>query len=379
MILFHGSYACTLCDHLARKLNLGIGFVPPAERTHTAMLRRVASQTERGRFVDFQWHRDSSRDPGWIADAYGTRSSLRSSTKDRSAFFSRVAREFPDGPIVAMSGNVNDGRRSREYAREAVRLRDAQYSDRRVVASFVLDRQGLADNSVVAGLSPLPRGVEGIALSVQDVAFYPSVWAYEDWYAWLRLIRGFVDEEYEVVLPYSDVRGLVALGVGAREYGTGPQQSLRQLRPAKPTKKNDGARAPVSYVSIPLLSILHGSRAALESDWDRIESHSESSRALGPMAGLHATGSSFDEVWTALGQPRGEVTDSRIAQHINALVAAEDAIVAGSPADMVEAQLEESVRLSGNISKDVFKNSGGLAELDARLRAFRSVRQELAF
>jgi len=379
VIALHGSWASTLCSDLVHELDLGVGFVPPRESSHASMVGRVGSFAGRGRFVDFQWHRDAAFEPDWIQETYGARSALRSSTAHRSMFFRRVATDFPDGPVVAVSGNVNDGRRSREYARELVQIRDAEFSGRPVMASFVLDRQGLTDHSILADLNPLPRGVDGVALSIQDAAIYPSIWTYDDWYGWLRLIRGFVEAGYDVILPYSDVRGLVGVGVGAREFGTGPQQDLRQLRPAQQRQETTGAQPSVSYVSIPLLSIVHGSRAGLEAEWHRIESHAQSSVAFGRMGGLHSLGSSFDDDWTSSGRPRGELTNNRISQHIRALAAAEEAILANSTADAVEAQLEEAVALGTTISQDVFKNPGSRAELDSRLQAFRSVRRDLAF
>ena len=248
-----------------------------------------------------------------------------------------------------------------------------------MTASFVLDREGLSDNTVLADLNPVPRGVDEVALSIQDMATYPSVWTYHDWYGWLRLIRGFVEAGYDVVLPYSDVRGLVGVGVGARELGSGPQQDLRQLRPAQRRQQSSGAQPAVSYVSIPLLSIVHGSRAGLETEWHRIESHAESSAAFGTMASLHRQTSEFDEEWTATGRPRGELRDGRIAQHIRSLAAAEIAIVDSPRADTLEAQLEDSVALGSRISQDVFKNPGGQAELANRLRAFRAVRVDSSF
>lgn len=379
MIVFHGAYGSALCADLARELDLGVGFVPPQEHSYASMMNRVASLPGRGRFVDFQWYRDHGLERAWIQETYGSRPTLRASTADRSSFFRRMASEFPDGAMVGVSGGVNDGARSREYARELVQIRDAEFGNRPVVASFVLDRQGLTDNTVLAGLNPLPRGVDGVALTIQDAAVYPSVWTYDDWYGWLRLIRGFVEAGYGVILPYSDIRGLVGVGVGARELGTGPQQDLRQLRPAQQRQRSSGSQPAVSYVSIPLLSIVHGSRAGLEAEWHAIESHAQSSAPLGAMAGLHVAASSFDPQWTATGLSRGELTNNRIRQHLVALAAAEAAIRPSDAADAVEAQLEAAVALGQRVSPQVFKNSGGQGELDSRLRAYRSVRRDLSF
>lgn len=379
MILHHASYQGTQCAELISTYGLGYGVVVPSEQTYNAMMRRIDSLSTRIRHVDFQWYRDVAVERDWIEDTYGLRDNLISSTALRQSFIQRTAAEIP-GPLFSLTGPVNDGARAREYAREMVRLRDAQFPGRPVYASFVVDRQGLSDNSTLASLNPIPRGVDGVALTVQDVASYPSVWTERDWYGWLRLVRGFVSGGYEVVVPFSDVRGIVALGVGANELGSGPQQDLRQLRPAQRRQSSTGAQPAVSYLSLPLLSIVHGARASVDADWTRIETHQACSSFLGRLAQLHSQSTSFDESWMSTGRPQGELTENRIEQHISALASAEAALVASnSRADAMEQQLEHAAQLGQVISEDLFKNPGSRTELQSRLDAFRRVRRDLAF
>lgn len=379
MILHHGSYQGTHCANLITTYGLGHGVVVPSERSYDAMMRRVDGLSDRIRHVDFQWYRDVAVERDWIQETYGSRDNLISSTASRQSFIRRTAAEIP-GPLVSLTGPVNDGARAREYARELVRLRDTRFPGRHVYASFVVDRQGLSDNSTLASLNPIPRGVDGVALAVQDVATYPSVWTERDWYGWLRLVRGFVSGGYEIIVPFSDVRGIVAIGVGANELGSGPQQDLRQLRPAQRRQESTGAQPAVSYLSLPLLSIVHGARVSVEADWGRIETHRECSGSFGRLDQIHPQSASFDEGWMSTGRPRGELTESRIEQHVSALAAAEAAVVASSSrADTVEQQLEHAVQLGEVTSEDLFKNPGNRAELQSRLNAFRRVRRDLSF
>lgn len=368
----------SLCEDLTRSLDLGAGFVPPYSQAESPLLSRASSLAGRGQYVDFMWWRDPTLEPPWISGRYGDRSHLRASASARSDFIRKVAQDFPSGPLVGLSGGINDGRRSREYAREIVQLQSAEFPERDALACFVLDRQGLNDPSVLADLNPLPRGITGVSLAVQDVAAYPSVWSLDDWRGWLRLIRAFVEADYQVLLPYSDVRGLVGIAIGASQVGTGVQQDMRQLRPAQQGSPSSGASAPVSYLSIPLLSILHGARASLEPNWSEVESHRACSPALGDLADLHTQGTDFDPDWVRDGRPQGEVSQARLTQHILAIGAAETAIRALSTDDFEEV-LVRAVELADELPGDAFKNSGSKREARTRLDAYRSVRSDLSF
>lgn len=380
MIIHYGSWYGQTPLFIAEELDLGIGIVPPKVDTYNAYLDAVNRVSARIKSIDFQWYQDVSLEKAWIQDTYEQRADLKRSTSMRKTFIRRIAKEVPDGPLTSLASAVDDGQRSTEYARELVALRDADYPDREVIIPIIISRRGLTDPAVVARLLTVPRGVDGVALSVMDVQSYPSVWTGDEWYEWLRMIRTFVNADYRVILPYSDARGLVGLGAGASDIGTGAPQTFRQLRAAQPQSSSPGSRPAVSYMSVPLLSILHGTNASTEPNWAQLESHRAAPSSLGPLRHLHTQGATFDPEWVATGRGAGEINKSRIRQHLCALADTEAAIVgSANPADTVEQLLTEAVAFGAVTSTDVFRATGGKNELQIRLDAFGKIRSDLAF
>lgn len=378
MILFVSRYQTNHMLSLCRTSQATVGVLPTFEPSQPVMESRIrdALSSNLGVFIDMQWHRDATLEPAWVGQWLGAnRNAIRSSTPTRLTALQRIG--GLSRTLIAPSGPPDASARTLQHAREVVALRNRLGSADPIRACFVITRAGLHDASVVAGMAPMPAGVDEVSIAVVDAATYPSIWSEADWFEWLRLVGAMAQDGYRVVVPYSDVRGLIALGVGAADFGTGAPQALRQLRTAVPASSTGGGgNSSVSYMSIPLLAVLHGLRTSVATGFHTYESISPS--IPGGSAILPRPQSTFDPAWLSVGQPKGDVDRARLSQHMLALAAFASYVQSqSSPADAVEQHLDRAARLAQRTTQDLFREPGSKVEAMVRLSAFRRVRQAL--
>lgn len=381
MIVHAVRYQKRLTEEFAVENDLPLWLIPPDEASANSLSAsiRVAETNGLPYFLDLQWHRGTDDDAEWLEDEFRhPRDSIMRSEARRRQFFRAIGERYDSRYLLAPSGEINDTQASRLYAQEAAQVANSRLGGRPVAATFVVSKLGLMNNEIVSGVLPSP-GVTAIVLCVADAASYPSVWTEDEWYSWLKLIGTLADAGWEVLLPYSDFRGLVALGVGAANFGSGAKHGVRQL-PVDPGagQGGGGGTATVSYASAPLLAAIHGGNASVIGAGPALESHRMSLPGV-QLAGLpESDDETFDPEWACAGQGVGVTNATRIRHHLRVLSATETAIrTAANPADLVESFLAHANETADGLPADVFRQAGTQGEIEHRLLAYRRVRAEL--
>lgn len=371
MLIHVAQYQKSLAFAEASRLGASLGLHPARERSENSFRGRVREATAvgNGYRVFLGWHRDAREDPGWLTDFLGgNRGALGRRESRRLAMWSRLRDACPQDPVTSPSGPVDDTQEARELAVEAVDYSHSR-GETQTAATVVISRQALHDRGVLSRMGPLPRGLTELRLAVFDTSGYPSVWSEEDWYEWLRLIHTHAQSGLAVIAAHSDVRGLVALAAGAADFGTGLQQPLRQLQ--TPSSSRGGPAPSVSYLSLPLLSVLHGENAAVAPHWADLESHRLCLDPAIPLSMLHAQGPSFDPGWLARGLPGGQLAASRLRQHLTALASAQEYLQsAPNLPRRVRDWCRNSAALAASLGEDFYKTAGSRDEVLARRDAF---------
>lgn len=330
--------------------------------------RRVA-------YLDMRWYRPG--EPPWFqALCSAGRSAFDTTEAVRRDVFNELANRFPSGPLIAPSGPANDVQRSLDLGRELTALRDADYQGRPVFASVTLNRQGLNDTVLTQFIPPV--GIQGFLITVLDATTYPSIWSETEWFTYMRLVATLARNQYAVILTGSDIRGLVASSLGDIQFTTGVSREDRQVPQDVAESTSGGGNAPVSYLSAPLLTVLHGERLAVDAN-ARVAG--ETHRRCQPFGRLEAPsrGVAFDPDWLQSAGTTGDQIRSRIARHLRDLRAVEEWLRSqGSQPDAMEHLLEHSAAVGGQLPADIFKSPGSREELGHRLRAFTRVRQALS-
>lgn len=364
----------------ARSTGSGVCVVADRQSSTNTLNQKVKAAVNDSRLalVNWRWYRPADQTPEWFeAFAGATRGNIEAAEATRRQFFEFLGDQFPNGPLLAPTGPVNDPARSLSYVREMVGVRDSAFTGREVYASLAVDKQGLQDPAVLSLITP-PVGVSGIFLTVLDSTAYPSTWTESEWLAWLRLVGSLQLAGLSVVLDCADLRGLVALGLVDLQYSTGTGYGDRQA-PLDPSGGGGaGATAPVAYFSAPLLSVMHGENLAVEpTGRDAAENHA----GCGVFGGLPfpAAGSDFDADWMVPGGGVGVQTTRRFERHFHDLHSVETWLRAQSNrVDAMETLLVHAESAGSPVSPHLFKTPGSRGELASRLAAFRAARAALA-
>lgn len=342
---------------------------PNREMSRTGLDNRLAATGNA--VVDFEWHSPSDEDAGWVTDTYGDRDQLRARSDKRGDFMVAV-RALTQAPFLAPGGRPDRVADSLRFARDAV---DALPHGTPVWATVTLTRPGITDPQVVMQMNQLHRDISGIYLVVHDNAGFPAAWSAEELLEYLKLIGSQSLAGREVVAAHSHVRGLLATALGTAHVGTGVFKSMKQYgspRSGGGAQPGQGPQPTASYLSLPLLAILHGenAEAILGADIQHVESHDRSLPNC-RLRGLPASG----DAWDAWRNPDGNANVSRGLLGIRAMAAAESELLAsGNPADLMEAWLDEAARIAQRVSSEAFQTAGLRAEVLARPDVFRQAR-----
>lgn len=384
MIVHVPPYGSSALEEIVRSPGVILTAYPNREQSRNGLSNRLQFGAART-VVDFEWHSPSDSEKPWVAAAFGARSDLRSSTSDRREMFADIATLTDDEAVLAPGGRPDQLSDSCRYAKELW-----EESGQSTWATIAISRQSLVDPSVLMQVNQLHVGVDGFYLVVVDNAGFPSNWAANELESYLGLTAAQALSGRTVLAAHADVRGLMAVALGASHLGTGLAKAMRQYgaptgggagvsgEPAPPTK---------SYLSLPLLGVLHSDRAQAilsESELRSVESHSEC--VQGVRLDLQEVTSVFAEDWM---RSDGNPNIRRALSSVLSLNAAEAAIMAGDEtgadfernltrrADFLANWLESAASLAGSLDQSVFQTPGARSEICVRPAAFAAVRQSV--
>lgn len=384
MIVTLSRYRVNLAEQFARDEGCDVLFSVDRQGGYGPFERRWQAAVDDGRFafVDLRMYAQQPSYPRWITRYGGHhRRSLARTRSARADCFAALNEVFDSGPLLAPSADVDDVSGSLARAAEWAALRDRSSPGRPIYASVAISRSGLRNNSVLAQFR-VPVSLQGISLTVVDVQAYPSTWTQDEWFRWLRLVGTLIRAGQSVILPYSDLRGLVALGLagagsGRVDYSTGCPQADRQTSLSSSSSGGGGATAPVTYLSAPLLSLLHGEYLAFD---DAAREAGETHRGCSPfgtLAGVPQRADAFDTEWAAAGSGVGDKIAVRLGRYLSDSLAIER-WVRRDPGTRMERLLAHAAEAGDSVSADLFRGSGSQRELEPRLNAFRAARQALS-
>ena len=321
--------------------------------------------------VDFEWHSPGDEDKQWIADQFGTRDQLRARAVDRENFI-RTIDALTRHPTLIPSGRPDRVGDSLRYAREAV---NALGPNAEVWSTVTLTRPGLSDPQVMMQMNQLHKNVAGVYLVIYDNAGFPAAWSDEELREYLKVAGTQALAGRATAMAHADVRGLLAVALGATQLGTGVFKSMKQYGIPPSTGGAQPGQAPpptASYLSLPLLATMHGdnAQAILGANVNEIESH-DASLPNCILQGLPPAGSA----WAAWLNPAGNANVDRGLLGVRALAAAESQLRASpSPGDLMESWLDNAARIAQATPAEAFQTNGLRAEVLARPRVFREAR-----
>lgn len=324
-------------------------------------------------FIDFEWHSIGDEDKAWVREEYSPRESLRSRSMDRRAFFGLLG-ELSNGPVLVPGGPPDRLSDALRHAREAAE----ELPNRDVWATVALHRASLTDPQVLMQMNQVHRDVSGIYLVVVDRSNFPGAWTPQQLTSYLRLVASQVLTGRRVVCAHADVRGLLAVALGASDLGTGTVKALRQYgAPSGGGGGQPGQPPPttVSYLSLPILGMVHSLRAQtiLGDGIGVVESHADCLPEVA-LSGLPASG----EAWNEWNEPEGNFNSARGAISIRGIHAAERALVgANQPLDLIETWLQNAALLADGLPPEAFQSPGLRNEILSRPAVLQRVRAEL--
>jgi hypothetical protein len=227
-------------------------------------------------------------------------------------------------------------------------------------------------------MNQVHRAVAGIYLVVVDNAGFPAAWSPQELREYLRLVGAEALSGRAVFASHSDVRGLLAVALGASQLGTGVVKAMKQY--GTPTG-GGGAQpgqpppATVSYLSLPLLATLHAGQAQtiLGDQFHLVESHNLS-LADCELANVPPP----NRAWATWLNAEGNANSTRGILALTALAAAEEQLrVSPAPADLMELWLDNAAQLAQGVPAEAFQTPGLRSEVLARPQVFRDARQSL--
>jgi hypothetical protein len=255
---------------------------------------------------------------------------------------------------------------------------------------MAINRQSLLDPAVLMGFNGLHRNVDGIYIVVVDNAGYPSAWSADELTAYLELVGSHAQSGRSVIVAHADLRGLMAVAVGATHLGVGLAKGMRQYG----AREGGGGGRPgvgppptEAYTSLPLMGVLHGTRARAiltDAELRAVESHARC--LVGARLDLGEATEVFAENWT-FGDDNANLR--RSLDSLLSLSATETALLSfddpdgdqglnvARRADRVQAWLEGAAALAAPLDQEVFQTAGTKREIRERPAVFAAVRQRL--
>ncbi len=345
---------------------------PNREQSRNALSNRLALVHDG--LLDFEWHSPADLDGQWVIDDLGARDVLRARTADRADFF-RTIYDISPGTFLVPASRPDRLAEAARYAREAI---DVLPDDAEVWATIPISRPSLTDPAVLMQLNQIHRQVSGIYLVVVDNAGFPAAWSEQELREYLRLVGAQVLSGRDVIAAHSDVRGLLAVAVGASELGTGVVKAMKQYgtptggggaQPGQPPPSTQ------SYVAMPLLATMHAGQAetVLGDQLKMIESHNQSLPHC-QLDNVPPPG----EAWAAWSEGEGNANATRGIISAVGLAAAEEQLrQATDSADLMQEWLESAAALAQDVPAEAFQTAGLRAEVLARPDVFNEARESL--
>lgn len=367
-----------------RDRQLAVSAYPNRERSENSLRNRIGVAPGRV-VVDFEWHSPNDAENNWVVTWLGQRRDLRARTADRRSAFEIIAGLAPPSPVLSPGGRPDQLFDSCRYAGEMI-----QVTDRPVWATMAINRQSLRDPAVLMGFNGLPQKVDGLYIVVVDNAGYPSAWSADELTAYLELVGSHALSGRSVIVAHADLRGLMAVAVGATHLGIGLSKGMRQYG----TREGGGGGRPgvgppptEAYTSLPLMGVLHGTRARTiltDAEQRAVESHA---RCLaGARLDLGEPTGIFAENW-AFGA--GNANLRRSLDSLLSVGAVERALLSlydpdddqrvniARRADRLQAWLDDAAALAVLLDQEVFQTAGTKREIRERPAVFAAVRQRL--